>query len=48
MSLPVQLDEINGMKRWICHQNKIPKNPITGGNAIADKSETLSTYEDAL
>ena len=35
-------------KQWVCHQDKVPKNPITGGNAKADLVSTWSTYEEAL
>lgn len=40
MNLPEQLKEIMTLKQWVCHLNKVPKNPITGGNAMADKPET--------
>ena len=46
--LPEELRLLGDMKRWVCHENKIPKNPITGGNAMADKEETWTTYERAL
>lgn len=48
MNLPEQLGSIAEMKRWVCHKNKIPKNPVTGGNAMANKEETWATYEEAL
>ena len=48
MNLPEQLRELMKMKHWVCHQDKIPKNPITGGNAKADLASTWGTYEEAL
>ena len=48
MNLPEQLKELMKMKQWVCHQDKIPKNPITGGNAKADLASTWGTYEEAL
>ena len=29
MNLPEQLRGIAKMKRWVCHKDKIPKNPVT-------------------
>ena len=48
MSLPAQLRELMNLKCWVCHQAKVPKNPITGGNAKADLASTLGTYDEAL
>ncbi|MBR2207764.1 MAG: hypothetical protein IJ859_03050 [Synergistaceae bacterium] len=36
------------MKRWVCHKDKIPKNPVTGSNAMANEEDTWGTYDDAL
>ena len=47
MNLPEQLKELMKMKNWVCHQNKVPKNPITGGNAKADLASTWGTYDEA-
>ena len=48
MTLPEQLKELAKLKRWVCHKNKIPKNPVTGNNAMANEEETWGTYEQAL
>lgn len=36
------------MSNWVCHLDKVPKNPVTGGNAKADVAETWSTYDEAV
>ena len=46
--LPEQLSELTSMKRWVCHLDKVPKNPFTGGNAMADNSSTWGTYAEAV
>ena len=48
MNLPEQLKELMTLKQWVCHLNKVPKNPITGGNAMADKPETWGTFTEAI
>ena len=48
MNLPEQLKEIMTLKQWVCHLNKVPKNPITGGNAMADKPATWGTFTEAV
>ena len=48
MSLPEQIRELMQIKHWVCHKNKVPKNPATGGNAMADKQETWGTYDEAV
>ncbi len=48
MNLPEQFKDIVKLKRWVCYQDKIPKNPITGGNAKADLASTWGTYDEAL
>ncbi len=48
MALPEQLRELAKMKRWVCHKDKIPKNPITGNNAMANEEDTWGTYDEAL
>jgi len=42
-------EELKTLKQWVCCDvNKLPKNPITGGNAMANKPETWGTFEQAL
>lgn len=48
MSLPEQLREIMNLKRWVCHKDKVPKNPNTGNNAMANEQDTWSTYDNAI
>lgn len=48
MNLPEQLKELMTLKHWVCHLDKVPKNPITGGNAMADKPETWGTLTEAI
>ena len=36
------------MRNWVCHLDKVPKNPVTGGNARADVPETWGTYDEAV
>ncbi len=36
----ILIKELMTLKQWVCHLDKVPKNPITGGNAMADKPET--------
>ena len=48
MTLPEELKEIAKLKRWVCHKDKIPKNPVTGNNAMANEEDTWGTYEQAL
>ena len=48
MALPEQLKEIVKLKRWVCHKDKIPKNPVTGNNAMANEEDTWGTYDEAL
>ena len=48
MALPEQLKEIVKLKRWVCHKDKIPKNPVTGNNAMANEEDTWATYDEAL
>ena len=54
-NIPKELKSIN---QWICWQakhlpetnriDKLPKNPLTGGNASVINSNTLATFEDAV
>ena len=48
MVFPEQLKEIVKLKRWVCHKDKIPKNPVTGSNAMANEEDTWGTYDEAL
>ena len=48
MNLPEQLEKLMQMSHWVCHLNKVPKNPATGGNAMADKPETWATFSEAI
>ncbi|MBO7691485.1 MAG: hypothetical protein J6T10_02485 [Methanobrevibacter sp.] len=42
-------DELKKLKQWVCCDvNKLPKNPITGGNAMANNPSTWGTFEQAL
>lgn len=43
--IPVELKKI---KQWVCwHNDKLPKNPKTGGNAMSNNSDTWGTFEEA-
>ena len=48
MRMPSQLTPIVELKRWVCHRDKVPKNPVTGSNAMANEADTWGTYEEAL
>lgn len=39
-NMPEQLREIMDLRRWVYHKNKVPKNPITGSNAMANETST--------
>ena len=42
-------DELKKLKQWVCCDvNKLPKNPITGGNAMANNPSTWGTFEQAV
>ena len=41
------IKSLNLILGWVAHKNKIPRNPLTGGNAMANNPETLGTFEDA-
>ena len=44
-NIPKELKEI---KQWVCwHNDKLPKNPKTGGNAMSNNPETWGTFEEA-
>ena len=48
MKMPEQLREIMNLKQWFCHKNKIPKNPVTGSNAMANEESTQGTFKQAI
>lgn len=48
LKLPKELDELKDLQQWICHKDKVPKNPHTGGNAMANVPETWGTYDEAV
>ena len=42
--------KMQNMKRlvnWVCHRNKVPIDPKTGGNAKSNDPNTWGTYEQA-
>ena len=42
-------EELKQLKQWVCYnQDKLPKNPYTGGNAMSNNPETWGTFEDAF
>lgn len=47
MILPRELNGLRELRQWVAHQNKIPRNPLTGGNAMANNPETWGTFEEA-
>ena len=47
-SLPNALQEITSLAQWVCHKDKIPKNPRTGSNAKSNDPATWSDYSTAL
>lgn len=41
--------ELKELKQWVCWtQDKIPKNPYTGGNAMSNNPSTWSDYDTAV
>ena len=42
--------ELKNLPQWVCAvgHDKIPKNPKTGGNAMANNPDTWGTYEQAV
>ena len=41
-------EELKKLKQWVCWtQDKIPKNPYTGGNAMSNNPSTWSDYDTA-
>ena len=48
MNLPFELEELKNKPQWVCHKNKIPKNPNTGGNAKSNDASTWSDYETVI
>jgi len=42
--------ELKKVKNWVCWQGeaKIPKNPLTGGNAKSNDKDTWGTFEQAM
>ena len=47
-SLPNALQELALLAQWVCHKDKIPKNPLNGMNAKANDPATWGTLQDAL
>ena len=47
-NMPEQLTDIINLRQWVCHKNKIPKNPVTGSNAMANEASTWGTFKQAL
>lgn len=42
-------DELKKLKQWVCwHQDKLPRNPYTGGNAQSNNKETWSDFDTAI
>ena len=42
-------EELKNLKQWVCCDiNKLPKNPVTGGNAMANNPSTWGTFEQAV
>ena len=43
-------EELKKVKQWVCAvgSDKIPKNPHTGGNAMANNPDTWGTYDEAV
>ena len=43
-------DELKKVPQWVCAvgNDKIPKNPKTGGNAMANNPDTWGTFEEAV
>lgn len=48
MELPPVLNELREKRQWVCHKNKVPKNPNTGYNAKADEDFTWSDFDTAI
>lgn len=42
--------ELKTVKNWVCWtgQDKVPKNPHTGGNAMANNPDTWGTFDEAV
>ena len=45
---PNALHELAHFKQWVCHKDKIPKNPFTGANAKSNDPSTWGTLQDAF
>ena len=42
-------EELKGLKQWVCWSgDKLPKNPMTGGNAMSNNPSTWSDYKTAM
>lgn len=42
-------EELKALKQWVCWTgDKLPKNPMTGGNAMSNNPSTWSDYETAV
>ena len=41
------MQNMKKVANWVCHRNKIPIDPKTGGNAKSNDSSTWGTYEQA-
>lgn len=43
-------EELKELKQWVCwtHENKVPRNPLTGGNAKANDATTWGTLAQAV
>lgn len=41
--------ELKGLKQWVCWAgDKLPKNPMTGGNAMSNNPSTWADYDTAM
>lgn len=41
--------ELKGLKQWVCWAgDKLPKNPVTGGNAMSNNPSTWADYDTAV
>ena len=42
------IEELKKQKIWVCRNNKIPINPLTGDNASVIDKNTWATYDIAI
>jgi putative DNA primase/helicase len=44
----MNINDLKQQRRWLCHKNKVPKNPYTGGAGSSTDPKTWATYDEAV